>query len=108
MSESNGGSLPSQKLTATYKDATKPELQHIFSHDVSQSSELDRADAKSKSKYLSDLRSSTKTLQVEVNAFLTRRMEEDKASAASSTTNKNKAKDEEEEENYGEEKVEED
>ncbi|KAJ9657161.1 hypothetical protein H2198_004519 [Neophaeococcomyces mojaviensis] len=67
-------------------------------------------DTKSKITYLNELRSSTKRMQEDINAFLTAKMGEDKAQAAASGTNAkiNKSRDEEEEENYGEEKVEED
>lgn len=68
-------------------------------------------DTASKIAYLAQLRRSTKQLQDQVNAFLTAKMEEDRAAsssaadAGSSSTAKSKAPDEEEEENYGEEKV---
>lgn len=67
-------------------------------------------DTKSKAAYFNSLRSATKSLQDDINAFLTAKMEEDKQAAGQSNTgdNKNKSRDEEEEENYGEEKVEDD
>lgn len=67
-------------------------------------------DTKSKAAYINSLRSATKTLQKDINTFLTAKMDQDKQVAAGSTTNgsKNKSRDEEEEENYGEEKVEDD
>lgn len=104
MSLTSAESRKSGKLMATYSDATTSESQHTFSHDLPCPS----ADAKAKAEYLSNLRKSARSLQDEVNAFLTKKMEEDKAIAASSGTEKKKAKDEEEEENYGEEKGEED
>ena len=58
-----------------------------------------------KTAYLSELRSSTKKLQENINAFLTAKMEEDKAVAAGKNDSKLKAQDEMEEENYGEEVV---
>ena len=58
-----------------------------------------------KTVYLSALRKSVVKLQEEVNAFLTTKMEEDKALAARAGM---KADDKAEEENYGEEKVEDD
>lgn len=60
--------------------------------------------------HLSALRASTKQLQSDINAFLTQKMEEDKAAAASNANDKKsgKSRDEEEEENYGEETVEDD
>ena len=68
---------------------------------------------KKKTAYLSELRSSTKKLQEEINVFLTRKMEEEKAAASSGIKNQggtavDRAKEEKEEENYGEEIVEDD
>lgn len=67
-------------------------------------------DTKSKAEYMNSLRSATKSLQSNINEFLTAKMEQDKQAAAQSITNgtKHKPRDEEEEENYGEEKVEDD
>lgn len=69
-------------------------------------------DTKSKVAYLGEVRSATKQLQDDINAFLTAKMEEDRgnviASTNSTTTTKTKPPDEEEEDNYGEEKIEED
>ena len=61
-----------------------------------------------KTAYLSELRSSAKTLQENVNGFLTEKMEEDKAREAREKGAKTKTQDEIEEEQYGEEPVEED
>ncbi|KAK5088987.1 hypothetical protein LTS08_000610 [Lithohypha guttulata] len=114
-------------LKATYTNTTKPVSDtthtHTFTHTISSSQPADSA-VESKTAFLSNLRSSTKTLQNEVNAFLTERMEEDKAAAAAivvegngnaKNEKKNKKKgvvvkddDEEEEENYGEERIDED
>jgi len=68
------------------------------------------SDTASKIASLAQLRGSTKQLQDHVNAFLTAKMDEDKAASSSAadaggSTTKSKAPDEEEEENYGEEKV---
>lgn len=63
-------------------------------------------DTKSKPAYFNSLRSATKSLQDDINTFLTAKMEEDKQAADHTSGNKNKSRDEEEEENYGEEKVE--
>ncbi|KAJ9608622.1 hypothetical protein H2200_006393 [Cladophialophora chaetospira] len=63
-----------------------------------------------KSKYLSELRASTKKLQEDVNKFLTEKMEEDKRAAGQHGLNgasKEKFTDELEEEKYGEENAEE-
>jgi Gon7 family len=58
--------------------------------------------------YLSELRSGTKTMQENINKFLTEKMEEDKTREASTKSTKTKGQDEVEEENYGEEPAEED
>lgn len=58
-----------------------------------------------KTAYLSALRESVTKLQEDVNAFLTDKMEEDKASASLAGS---KADDKKEEENYGEENLDED
>ncbi len=66
-------------------------------------------DLQAKTKYLSELRASTKTLQQDINKFLTAKMEEDKQAIAQNdlkNTSKQKSKDELEEENYGEENAE--
>lgn len=64
--------------------------------------------------YLSELRTSAKQLQEDVNVFLTKKMEEDKAtagregvvgSAPGDKKGVEKSRDEIEEENYGEEEV---
>jgi hypothetical protein len=59
-------------------------------------------DVKVKTAYLSVLRSGIGQMQSDVNAFLTRKMEEEKASQ-SGTKDAGKAKEEREEEMYGEE-----
>ncbi|RMD42798.1 hypothetical protein DV735_g2350, partial [Chaetothyriales sp. CBS 134920] len=57
--------------------------------------------------FLSELRANTKTLQAEINSFLTEKMAEDKAhdgaAIDTSTTQGSKAREDLEEENYGEE-----
>lgn len=53
--------------------------------------------------YLSELRSGTKTMQENVNKFLTEKMEEDKTQGPSTKSTKIEGQDEVEEENYGEE-----
>ncbi len=67
-------------------------------------------ETEAKSKYLSELRASTKNLQEDINKFLTEKMEEDKKAASQNSlddVSKQKSKDELEEENYGEENGEE-
>ena len=63
--------------------------------------------SKEKTAYLSELRSSVKRMQGDINMFLTAKMEEDKRSAARNGHLNGKGKDEVEEENYGEEDIEE-
>ncbi|RMZ82111.1 hypothetical protein DV737_g2210, partial [Chaetothyriales sp. CBS 132003] len=62
--------------------------------------------------YLSELRANTKTLQAEINSFLTEKMAEDKARDGAGTnansTRETKAREDREEENYGEEAEEQD
>ena len=60
-----------------------------------------------RTKYLSELRANTKTLQADVNKFLTEKMAEDKARDVKSSS-KDKPQDELEEETYGEEQAQED
>lgn len=55
--------------------------------------------------YLGELRANAKTLQGDINKFLTQKMEEDKAREAGSK-DKKKEDEEREEENYGEEQAE--
>lgn len=63
--------------------------------------------AQAKTKYLSELRSSSKRLQEDINKFLTQMMEKDKT-VPGQTSEKQKTKDELEEEHYGEEAAEDD
>ena len=56
-------------------------------------------DVKAKTEYLSTLRTGIVKMQADVNAFLTKKMEEEKASQGQAS----KSKDEKEEEMYGEE-----
>ena len=58
-----------------------------------------------KTAYLSALRESVSKLQEDINAFLTKKMEEDKGSASTAGS---KVDDKKEEENYGEENLDED
>jgi hypothetical protein len=87
-------------LKATY---ASPSGSKEFSHNLTTRASLDKVSekdepalfTKTKTAYLSELRSSVKQMQGEINSFLTEKMEEDKKTAA---TNGQKAKDEVEEE----------
>ena len=95
-------------LTARY---TSPSRSKVFVHPISAAlpTSTPSADVKQKTAYLSELRKSTKTLQEEINVFLTQKMEEDKRKAAGvDQMVGGKAMDEVEEENYGEEGAEDD
>lgn len=62
-----------------------------------------------KTTYLSTLRSSVQKLQDEINAFLTKKMEEERnAASGANGVNGTKVDEQKEEENYGEEVVDED
>ncbi|KMP05567.1 hypothetical protein CIHG_08886 [Coccidioides immitis H538.4] len=80
----------------------QPPLQHTFQHQLSTSLSSHTTDATARrTAYLSELRGAVVSLQGEVNAYLTARMEEDSARSA-----RVEGKDEtKEEENYGEEVV---
>ena len=95
-------------LTATY---TSPNGSKVFVHPISTPlpTSTTCTDVKQKTAYLSELRNSSKTLQDEINVFLTQKMEEDKRKAAGAEKMVGgKAMDEVEEENYGEEGAEDD
>lgn len=85
-------------LQATYRSS---ETSETFQQEVpllpSSGEELD---VKRKTEYLAALRGSISSMQNEVNIFLTRKMEEEKAADSSA---RGKTKEEKEEENYGEE-----
>lgn len=57
-----------------------------------------------RTKYLAELRANTKTLQADVNKFLTEKMEEDKARSDGAGA-KDKKNEDLEEQNYGEEQA---
>ena len=107
MSSTADGS--STALKATYDS---PSGHQEFSHTLP-TPHIDNDGAvnpRAKTKYLSELRASTKKLQEDINKFLTEKMEEDKKAAVQNDLNsasKQKSKDEQEEENYGEENAEE-
>lgn len=83
-------------LTADY---ASPSGAHTFSHALPSSSASNVTD---KTAYLSALRSKNADLQNEINAFLTKKMEEDVKAAEGSAGQRSK-KEEREEEMYGEE-----
>ncbi|KAL8935016.1 MAG: hypothetical protein Q9216_005625 [Gyalolechia sp. 2 TL-2023] len=86
-------------LTATY---TSPTASQSFTHPLPSSATTSTAQ---KTEYLSTLRQSVTKLQDEVNAFLTEKMDEDKALAAKAGLEVDEKK---EEERYGEEDDEDD
>ena len=92
-------------LTALY---SSPSDVHTFARSLpSLPQDLEKQTVQAKTAYLSALRSSITQMQSGVNAFLTRKMEEDKAAEAAAGVKK-KAADEKAEEMYGEEEGEED
>ena len=101
-SASASDSTNEDSSTSLKADYTSPTATKTFTHSLPSAS---NASTKEKTNYLSALRKSVVKLQDEVNAFLTTKMEEDKALAGSAGM---KVDDRTEEENYGEEKVEDD
>lgn len=104
----------STALKAAYKS---PSGDKGFSHNITAATALglvsEHGDqvqfSKAKTAYLSEIRSSVKKMQGDINAFLTARMDEDKKIASSGGAQTNgKRTDEVEEEKYGGEDVEED
>lgn len=114
---------PKTSLRATYRS---PTTSKTFTNPISaalpSSPESPTTAVKEKVNYLSELRSSTKQLQEDLNVFLTQKMEEDRASAAAAVAGQKdavgaavgwekrgssgeKSKEEVEEERYGEEEV---
>jgi hypothetical protein len=97
----------SAALKASYRSPVgSKDFQYVIS--TSTSSKNTSVDTLSKTKYLSELRASTKLLQDDINQFLTEKMEEDKKSEAAKGASGHEAIDEVEEENYGEEAGEDD
>lgn len=94
----------SKKLsfTATY---TSPSNAHfVITHELqAPASGTTNPTVPDKTKYLSDLRAATATMQEQINKELTRRMDEDKAREASKNNGSASVDDAKEEENYGEE-----
>ena len=85
-------------------DYISPTSTKAFVHPLPSAS-ASTVSVKEKTAYLSGLRKSVVQLQDDINAFLTTKMEEDKALSSSVST---KGDDKKEEENYGEEGVDED
>ncbi|KAI1629098.1 EKC/KEOPS complex, subunit Gon7 [Exophiala viscosa] len=97
-------------LRAEYQSPTgSKDFQHAISAPASQDTKP--LDTRAKTKYLSDLRASSRKLQEDINKFLTEKMEEDKKAQGQVTTkgtSNQKAEEELEEETYGEEAPEDD
>lgn len=92
--------MSSQKLTVTYNSPTST---RTFSTPLPPLSNSDEEPTvQEKTAYLSALRSNIGQMQTDVNAFLTQKMEDEKA-AESTKPNAKKSKEEREEEMYGEE-----
>ena len=92
--------MSTTQLTATYQS---PDSSQTFSSDLpSLPSDPSAQDVISKTVYLSALRSNIVQMQSDVNAFLTKKMEDDKASEAGKASGK-RTKEEQEEDMYGEE-----
>ncbi|KAH0841352.1 hypothetical protein AYO21_04947 [Fonsecaea monophora] len=92
-------------LTASYNSPS--ESKHFqYTITAPQTQDDGSLSAEAKTKYVSELRASSKKLQEDINKFLTEKMEEDKKQTgqhSEDSTLKQKSKDELEEENYGEE-----
>lgn len=89
--------MAEKQLTAKYQSPTSAD-----SFSQSLPSLPKDHDVKEKTEYLSALRTGITQMQADVNAFLTKKMEEEKA-AGGSQGKSSKAKEEKEEEMYGEE-----
>ena len=88
-------------FTAHYESPTDTKTFHYTLPALAQ----ECSESQAKTAHLSELRTSSKKLQEDINRFLTEKMEEDKKNAGKSGQNSGgqKSKDELEEENYGEE-----
>lgn len=89
--------MAERRLTADYKS---PTASRSFSQSLP--SLPKEHDVKAKTEFLAALRSNITQMQSDVNAFLTRKMEEEKSNEASKGR-ASKSKEEKEEEMYGEE-----
>lgn len=94
----------SSLLKASYHS---PSGSKVFEHVIASPQSEPPADTQAKTKYLSELRTSTKKLQDDINIFLTEKMEKDKKNQDSHALQQ-KSADELEEEQYGEETGEDD
>ena len=112
---SSSDSSPSYAtLSASYKNSSTPApITQLFSLPISAPiPAVGSGSVEDKTAYLSELRTSTKKLQEDINAFLTQKMEEDKLHAVTNGGNGQekgagkKTMDEVDEEKYGEEEVE--
>ena len=113
--QSSGLNIPPSRVTlsAIYNnESTSIRSYHHFSHPLSTPVHgEDSSSMSKKANYLAELRTSVKTLQDELNFFLTRRMEEDKLHSVAGRDGPQGQKagertmDEVEEEKYGEEDV---
>jgi len=90
--------------TALAADYAGPEDQHTFSYPLPANTNLDST--KNVTEFLVKLRESTIQMQKDVNAFLTQKMDEDKAK--DSAQNGTKVDEDKEEDMYGEEADDED
>lgn len=97
--------MSSAQLTAAYKS---PDSTRNFSLDLPSLPEDPKAlGTREKTVYLSALRSNISKMQDDMNAFLTQKMEEEKADGGNADIGKKKTREEQEEEMYGEEDPEE-
>ena len=106
---SNGSQSSSTQIRATY-DSPSGHEDFVYSIVVPPEKDGDPVAVETRTKYLSDLRASSKKLQDDINKFLTEKMEEDKRATKPGSSNgatKQKSNDELEEENYGEENTDE-
>lgn len=98
--------MSERHLTATYNS---PDTTKVFSAKLPPlPSDTDAQTVKDKTGYLNALRTNVGQMQADVNAFLTKRMEDEKASATGKGNEKKQAREQKEEEMYGEEDPEED
>lgn len=91
--------MSQSQLTASY---LSPIATKTFTTDPLPQSSSNNSDVEAKTAYLSALRSNVSTLQGDINAFLTQKMEEDKVAEGGGDA-KNSTADEREEDFYGEE-----
>jgi len=96
---------PAATIQGTY---TSPSTSRDFSYTILSAAPASDSDVQSRTAYLAELGASTKKLQEDINAFLTVKMEEEKASGAQNGVSgaTQKSGEELEEENYGEEAAE--